>query len=36
MITFNDIKNNDSVNKYIKKADQSLSVLGYTEYSFAL
>ncbi len=35
MITFNDVKNNEAVKKYIQKADQSLNALGYTEHSFA-
>ena len=35
MITFKDIKHNDAINTYIKKADESLSALGYTEHSFA-
>ncbi len=35
MITFSDVKNNESVKKYITKADQSLCALGYTEHSFA-
>lgn len=34
-ITFEDIKNNEAVNTYIKKADESLIALGYTEHSFA-
>lgn len=35
MITYNDIKNNEAINTYIKKADESLSALGFTEHSFA-
>jgi len=35
MITFEDIKNNEDVNTYITKADESLCALGYTEHSFA-
>lgn len=35
MIKFDDIKNSNEVQVYIKKADDSLSVLGYTEHSFA-
>ena len=35
MITYNDIKNNEEINTYIKKADESLAALGYTEHSFA-
>ena len=34
-ITFEDVKNNEAVNTYIKKADESLIALGYTEHSFA-
>lgn len=32
---YQDIKNNDEINTYIRLADQSLSALGYTEHSFA-
>ncbi len=35
MITFEDLKNNADINTYIKKADESLVALGYTEHSFA-
>jgi len=35
MMTFNEIKNNESVSIYITRADESLSALGYTEHSFA-
>jgi len=35
MITFEDIKNNETIRVYIKKADDSLKALGYTEHSFA-
>ena len=34
-MTYEDIKNNDEINTYIRQADQSLSALGYTEHSFA-
>jgi metal-dependent HD superfamily phosphatase/phosphodiesterase len=34
MIKFDDIKNSNEIQVYIKKADDSLSVLGYTEHSF--
>ncbi len=34
-ITYEDIKNNPTVQTYIKKADESLNALGYTEHSFA-
>lgn len=33
-ITFEDIQNNETVKTYIKKADESLTALGYTEHSF--
>ena len=35
MITYNDIKHNEKIKSYIKKADESLSALGFTEHSFA-
>jgi len=34
-VTFTDIKNSDEIRTYIKQADASLEVLGYTEHSFA-
>ena len=34
-MTYQDIKNNDEINTYIRQADQSLSALGYTQHSFA-
>ncbi|NDV69518.1 HD domain-containing protein [Dysgonomonas sp. 25] len=34
-ITFADIKNSEEVKTYIKQADASLKVLGFTEHSFA-
>lgn len=33
-ITYEDIKKNDTVNAYIRKADESLTALGFTEHSF--
>lgn len=33
-ITFEQIKNNETIQTYIKKADESLIALGYTEHSF--
>ena len=33
-ITYEEIKKNDTVNTYIRKADESLTALGYTEHSF--
>lgn len=35
MLTFKDIKNNPQVKTYIKKADEALEVLGFTEHSAA-
>jgi len=35
MITYEEIKNNQNIRTYIKKADESLIALGYTEHSFA-
>ena len=35
MLTFEEIKNDETIRTYIKKADVSLSMLGYTEHSFA-
>ena len=35
IITFEHIKNDPSVQTYIKKADEALIALGYTEHSFA-
>lgn len=35
MITYEQIKSNEAVRTYIKKADESLIALGYTEHSFA-
>ncbi len=34
-ITFEDIKNSQVIQTYIRKADESLIALGYTEHSFA-
>ncbi len=34
-ITFQDVKENEAIKTYIKKADESLIALGYTEHSFA-
>ena len=34
-ITFEEIKNNETIRTYIKKADESLRSLGFTELSFA-
>lgn len=35
MVTFNEVKKNEKIKAYIKKADESLLALGYTEHSFA-
>ena len=35
MITFDEIKHNEAIKTYIKKADTALCALGYTEHSFA-
>lgn len=35
MITYEEIKHNESINTYIKRADESLMALGFTEHSFA-
>ncbi len=35
MITFEQVKNNAEIQAYIKKADESLSSMGFTEHSFA-
>ena len=34
-LSYQDIKNNEEIRIYIKKADQSLEALGYTEHAFA-
>lgn len=35
MITYREVKNNPDICEYIRKADESLLALGYTEHSFA-
>lgn len=35
MIKFEDVRNSEEIQTYIKKADESLVELGYTEHSFA-
>ena len=35
MLTYEDIKNNETIKTYIAKADESLQALGFTEHSFA-
>ncbi|MBQ7876607.1 MAG: HD domain-containing protein [Clostridia bacterium] len=34
-ITYDDVRKNEKVNAYIKKADESLSAMGFTDHSFA-
>lgn len=35
MITYEEIRKNETINTYIKKADASLEAIGYTEHNFA-
>ncbi|MCQ2401333.1 MAG: HD domain-containing protein [Lachnospiraceae bacterium] len=35
MISYDEIRNNKTINTYIRAADESLTALGYTEHSFA-
>ena len=35
MLTFEDVKNNQTIRTYIQRADESLIALGFTEHSFA-
>ena len=35
MISYKQVKNDPKINTYIKKADESLIALGYTEHCFA-
>lgn len=35
MLTYEEIKTNEAINTYIRKADESLVALGYTEHCFA-
>ena len=35
MVSYQDIVQNEAVKTYIRKADESLTALGYTEHSFA-
>ena len=35
MVTLDDVKQNESIRTYIRKADESLIALGFTEHSFA-
>lgn len=35
LVTYEDVRKNERINAYIKKADESLKSMGYTEHSFA-
>ncbi len=35
MITYEEIRKDEGIRTYIRKADESLAALGYTEHSFA-
>lgn len=35
MITYEEIRNNETINTYIRAADEALTALGFTEHSFA-
>ncbi len=35
LITYDDVRKNEKINAYIKKADESLKSMGFTEHSFA-
>lgn len=35
MVTYKDIKDNEQIKTYIRKADEALAALGFTEHSFA-
>ena len=35
MITYEELRKNEDIRTYIRKADESLVALGYTEHSFA-
>ncbi|MGE4213490.1 MAG: HD domain-containing protein [Anaerotignaceae bacterium] len=35
MLTYEEIRSNEAINTYIRKADESLVALGFTEHSFA-
>ena len=35
MITYAQLRENEEIRTYIKKADEALAALGYTEHSFA-
>ena len=35
MLTFDDIRNNEEIRTYIRKGNENLGVLGFTEHAFA-
>lgn len=35
MITFEDVKNNEEIRRYVMLADEAIAAMGYTEHSFA-
>ena len=35
MVTYEQIKNDEAINTYIRHADESLTALGFTEHCFA-
>ena len=35
MLTFDEIRNNEEIRTYIRKGNENLGVLGYTEHAFA-
>lgn len=35
LVTYDDVRKNERINTYIKKADESLLAMGFTEHSFA-
>lgn len=35
LITYDDVRKNEKINTYIRRADESLLAMGYTEHSFA-
>ena len=35
MLTFEEVKSNEKIKTFIKKSDETLSALGFTEHSFA-
>ena len=35
MVTYADVRSNNAIREYIKRADESLAALGFTDHSFA-